>query len=90
MTEEPVDIRRKRLVHRSLYTGMKETDLLLGGFARSEVALMEMASLEMYEALLQEPDPSIYAWAIGRESVPPRHDNAVMAALRRYAASGPR
>jgi succinate dehydrogenase flavin-adding protein (antitoxin of CptAB toxin-antitoxin module) len=51
---------------------------------------MEMASLEMYEALLQEPDPSIYAWAIGREPVPPRHDNAVMAALRRYAASGPR
>ena len=37
MTEEPVEIRRKRLIHRSLYTGMKETDLLLGAFARKEL-----------------------------------------------------
>lgn len=90
MTEEPVEIRRKRLIHRSLYTGMKETDLLLGGFARAEVAGMEAASLDMYESLLEEPDPAIYAWAIGREPVPPRHDNAVMATLRRYATSGHR
>ena len=37
-------------------------------------------------ALLEEPDPAIYAWAIGREPVPAEHDNAVMALLRRFAA----
>src|SRR5690606_23934808 len=36
MTEalrEDIETRRKRLLHRSRYTGMKETDILLGGFA---------------------------------------------------------
>jgi antitoxin CptB len=86
MTAEPVEIRRKRLIHRSLYTGMKETDLLLGGFARRAVPRFDAAGLDMYESLLREPDPAIYAWAIGREPVPPEHDNVVMALLRRHAA----
>lgn len=87
MTEEPIAIRRKRLIHRSLYTGMKETDLLLGAFARQTLADLDSAGLDMYEALLAEPDPAIYAWAIGNEPVPPAHDNAVMAALRRFAGT---
>jgi succinate dehydrogenase flavin-adding protein (antitoxin of CptAB toxin-antitoxin module) len=86
MIEEPVEIRRKRLIHRSLYTGMKETDLLLGAFARKELPGLDSAGLALYEALLEEPDPAIYAWAIGREPVPAEHDNTVMALLRRFAA----
>lgn len=84
MTDEPIDIRRKRLIHRSLYTGMKETDLLLGAFARAEVAAFDSRQLDLYEALLGEPDPAIFAWAIGREDVPPEHDNDVMAQLRNF------
>lgn len=84
MTDEPIDIRRKRLIHRSLYTGMKETDLLLGAFARAEVAAFDSRQLDLYESLLQEPDPAIFAWAIGREAVPPEHDNDVMDLLRRF------
>jgi succinate dehydrogenase flavin-adding protein (antitoxin of CptAB toxin-antitoxin module) len=90
MTEEPVEIRRKRLIHRSLYTGMKETDLLLGGFARRELAALDPSGLDMYEALLAEPDPAIYAWATGDVPVPPEHDNDVMARLRRYVESSDR
>jgi succinate dehydrogenase flavin-adding protein (antitoxin of CptAB toxin-antitoxin module) len=86
MIEEPVEIRRKRRIHRSLYTGMKETDLLLGAFARKVLPGLDSAGLALYEALLEEPDPAIYAWAIGREPVPAEHDNTVMALLRRFAA----
>jgi len=87
MNEEPVEIRRKRLIHRSLYTGMKETDLLLGGFARRELAGLDQAGLDMYETLLAEPDPAIYAWATGDAPVPEAHDNDVMARLRRFVES---
>lgn len=85
MPPEPIDIRRKRLIHRSLYTGMKETDLLLGAFARAHVASFDADQLERYERLLGEPDPAIFAWAIGREPAPPEHDDDVMALLRRFA-----
>jgi antitoxin CptB len=65
---------------------MKETDLLLGAFARKVLPGLDSAGLALYEALLEEPDPAIYAWAIGREPVPAEHDNTVMALLRRFAA----
>ena len=84
MTAETLEIRRKRLVHRSLYTGMKETDLLLGAFARAHVIAFDAAMLDAYERLLEEPDPAIFAWAIGREEVPPELDNAVMTLLRDF------
>jgi succinate dehydrogenase flavin-adding protein (antitoxin of CptAB toxin-antitoxin module) len=77
--------RRRRLVHRSLYTGMKETDLLLGAFARARLAGFDDAQLDRYEALLAAPDPAIFAWAIGREAPPPEHDHDVMRLLREFA-----
>jgi succinate dehydrogenase flavin-adding protein (antitoxin of CptAB toxin-antitoxin module) len=85
MTPDDLDIRRKRLIYRSLYTGMKETDILLGGFARAELPGFDAALLDEYERLLDTcEDPAIYAWAIGREPVPPEHDGEVMRRLKAY------
>ncbi len=82
---EPIEIRRKRLIHRSLYTGMKETDLLLGGFARAHLPDFDAAMLDHYEALLDtNEDPQIYAWATGREPVPAEFDTPVMQLLKSY------
>jgi len=83
---EPLETRRKRLVHRSLYTGMKETDLLLGAFARARLGHFSPEQLDRYEALLGlNEDPRIYAWAIGRETVPTEHDHDVMAELQAFS-----
>ena len=83
---ETIEIRRKRLTHRSLYTGRKETDLLLGAFARCHLAAFDAAQLDRYEALLGEPDPAIYAWATGRELAPLERENDVMRLLRDFAS----
>jgi len=82
---ETIEIRRKRLFHRSLYTGMKETDVLLGTFAQAHLRDFDDAMLDQYEALLgTNADPQIYAWAIGQEPVPPEHDTPVMRLLQAY------
>jgi|TARA_R100000005_G_scaffold96642_2_gene85454 succinate dehydrogenase flavin-adding protein (antitoxin of CptAB toxin-antitoxin module) len=83
MTED-ITIRRKRLIHRSLYTGMKETDLLLGGFAHKYVHDFTSTELDIYEALLEAGDPNIYVWAVGREEVPAEHCSSVMDKLQEY------
>lgn len=57
---------------------MKETDLLLGRFADSQVESFDARQLALYEAILQESDPDILAWIAGRESPPAKHDNDVM------------
>ena len=84
MTED-IGIRRKRLLHRSRYTGIKETDILLGAFAEAYLPGFDDGQLDRYEALLDVgSDPVIYAWAIGAQPVPPEHDNDVMALLKAF------
>jgi succinate dehydrogenase flavin-adding protein (antitoxin of CptAB toxin-antitoxin module) len=83
MTESS-DIRRKRLIHRSVYTGMKETDILLGAFARQHVPGFSDAELAQYEALLEAGDPNILDWALGGAAPPAIHDNGVMTLLQNF------
>ena len=82
---ESLQDRRKRLIYRSSYTGMKETDLLLGRFAKVHVPEFDDGQLDRYEALLAtNEDPQIYAWAIGRDAVPPEHNTDVMLLLKAF------
>lgn len=81
---EPIEIRRKRLIHRSRYTGMKETDLLLGAFAQHYVPGFDVGQLDEYERLLDETDADLFDWATGRQPVPARCQNAVMRLLQNF------
>ncbi|USG59519.1 succinate dehydrogenase assembly factor 2 [Sneathiella marina] len=82
---EDISIRRRRLIHRSRYTGMKETDILLGGFANKYVDEFSDKELDIYEALLAAGDPNIYVWAVGREPVPVEYDTNVMTLLKKFS-----
>ena len=84
MTED-ISIRRRRLIHRSRYTGMKETDILLGGFASKYISEFSDKELDIYETLLAAGDPNIYVWAVGRESVPTEYDTSVMTLLKEFS-----
>ena len=81
---ESLDERRRRLIYRSLYTGMKETDVLLGPFARRYVPGFSGPQLDRYERLLKEPDPDILDWVSGRQAVPNDHDHDVMTLLKNF------
>jgi succinate dehydrogenase flavin-adding protein (antitoxin of CptAB toxin-antitoxin module) len=81
---ETLEARRRRLIYRSRYTGMKETDLLLGPFATRYVPEFSDSQLDRYEQLLDEADPDIFDWATGRASVPHAHDHDVMALLKNF------
>jgi antitoxin CptB len=82
---EDIAVRRKRLLHRSRYTGMKETDLMLGRFANTYIHDFSSEELDIYEKLLKAGDPSIYAWAVGREDVPEEYATSVMEKLKNFA-----
>jgi len=87
MSDPKTSLRRKRLIHRSRYRGCLECDLLLGRFAAAHVPTLETRLLDQFEALLDEPDVDILAWVTGRRPVPARHDNELMALLRRFDPS---
>ena len=81
---ETQDVRRKRLIHRSRYRGVKESDLLFGQFAATYLPLLNDEQLNRYEALLDESDQDILAWVYGRAPSPPRHDHDVFDMLRKF------
>ena len=80
----PRQIRLRRLIYQSSYTGMKETDLLLGHFASEHLARMTDAQLDDFEALLDAGDDRIYAWVMGNAPVPADHDNDVFRLIKEF------
>ncbi len=78
---ESLEIRRKRLKFRSWHRGTKEMDLLVGSFADCHLAGMTAAELDLFEPLLDLPEPVLYAWLIGRAPPDPDYDHHVMKLL---------
>ena len=80
----------KRLTMRSWRRGMRETDLLLGGFADERLESLDPAQRADYEALLEENDHDLYAWITARTrgegSGPPGLD-AALADVASFAAA---
>ena len=74
---DSLETRRKRLRYRSWHRGTKELDLLLGGFADRELASMSAAELDRFDALLEVPEPQIYAWLTGRATPSPEYDHDI-------------
>ena len=54
------DIRLKRLLYRSVYTGTKETDVFLGKFAQSQLSHLSIELLDQYESLVENSDPDVF------------------------------
>jgi antitoxin CptB len=72
---------RRRLLFQSRHRGVKELDLILGGFAAAHLAGFRMGELQQFAVLLGEQDPDIYDWLVGRVPLPDRLQNPVIELL---------
>jgi antitoxin CptB len=81
---EADDVRIKRLLYRSSYTGTKETDVLLGQFASRHLSELSPELLDQYEALIENSEPDLFMWISGRKPVPAEWDTEVMALLQDF------
>ena len=86
---DQLDHRRRRARFRAWHRGMRETDLVLGGFADREIETLAEDELAQFEALLEVQDQMILDWLTGREKVAAEHDTAmfgrILEASRRVA-----
>jgi antitoxin CptB len=84
MTErssEGLDLRRRRLLFRAWRRGVRETDLIVGRFADAYIDKFDQPALDEFEALIEVPNESLYAWVVGAEAVPADYDTAVLRQL---------
>lgn len=62
--------RIKRMQMRSMRRGIKEMDLILSAYAERNLARMDAAALDLYDALLHENDQDLYQWVTGQVAAP--------------------
>jgi antitoxin CptB len=74
---EPPEVRLRRMRMRSWRRGIREMDLVLGGFADAVLAELAPAELDAFEALLAENDHDIYQWVAGCAEAPAAHRGTI-------------
>lgn len=71
-------IRRKRLLWRATHRGIKEMDLILGGFVQRHVGSLQRLELDELEAIMDIPDQEMLSWATKQAPVPEEHASALL------------
>lgn len=79
--------RLKRMLFRARHRGIKEMDILLGGFADAHLAGFGAADLDAFERLLEESDHDLLAWIVGDTPVPAASDTTVLRRLMQFKPS---
>lgn len=75
--------RRNRARFRAWHRGTREADYVFGGFFDRHHAGWRETDLAWFEALLDEDDVDVLAWAFGAAEPPPALSGQNMDALRR-------
>ena len=79
-----IEARRKRLLWRATHRGLKEMDVLLGGFAKAEISAMSANELDQLEAIVGLADQDLLAWAMKQAPVPPQMSSPMLERLLAY------
>jgi antitoxin CptB len=86
MSEAP-EVRLRRMRMRSWRRGIREMDLILGGFADAELERLDAAELAAYDLLLSENDHDLYGWIAGSASPPERY-GPILERIRQRVRAG--
>ena len=81
----PTDLapRLARARFRAWHRGTREADYMIGGFFDRYHSGWDDASLHWFEALLEEDDVDVMAWALGTQAVPEVFAGPQMSAMQR-------
>jgi antitoxin CptB len=79
----PSDPDLKRLHWRAHHRGTREADALIGGFFDAHHASWSADERALFDAMLNEQDVDIMAWAIGTAAPPERFEGPMIEALRK-------
>ncbi len=75
---------QRKILYRANHRGMKEADVLLGGFTTAKLASLSDAETAALVALLDELDADIMDWVMGRYPLPAHLDVAIFAQVMAF------
>jgi antitoxin CptB len=79
-----LDPRRRKILFRAWHRGMRENDLIMGGFADAHIATLTEAELDVFEGLIEVLDRDLLSWVTGEAEVPSNYDTDVFRRLKAF------
>ncbi|MBT8475328.1 MAG: succinate dehydrogenase assembly factor 2 [Alphaproteobacteria bacterium] len=86
MTAQNDEDRLKRLRIRSWRRGIKEMDLILGGWSDAHLRALPAEDVALYDELLAENDHDLYQWVTGQATAPDRFSGLIRRIADEFAA----
>ena len=83
-TSADLDPRRRKILFRAWHRGMRENDLIMGGFADTHIATLSEAELDEFEGLIEVLDRDLLSWITGEADVPENYDTEVFRRLKAF------
>lgn len=74
----------KKLLYQSCNRGCKETDLIIGQFAKQNVENMSDNDLQIFNQILQLPDADIYDWYTKKKPLPKENSSNIMTQILNF------
>jgi antitoxin CptB len=65
-----LDALRRKLLWRATHRGLKELDLVLGGFAKQQVRDLSRTELDQFSEIVGLPDTDLFAWLMREKPAP--------------------
>jgi antitoxin CptB len=65
-----LDTCKRKLLWRATHRGLKELDLVLGGFAQANIPAMSAVELDEFAEIVALPDGELFGWLMGDEPAP--------------------
>ena len=84
-TGQKDDVRRRKLAFRAAHRGMKEMDLVLGGYVARNISDMSANELDDLEKIIALPDVDLLNWVTGKEPVPDQHKSPLLDAILTFS-----
>ncbi len=85
ISSEKLDPRRRKLLFRAWHRGIKEMDLILGGYADSHIGKMPDTDLDEFEMMLETNDRDLLKWFTNEEAVPDVADTPLFQRIAAHA-----
>jgi antitoxin CptB len=83
IAERPAADRLRRIQFRAWHRGTREADYMIGGYFDRYHAGWDEAAIAWFEALIEEDDVDIMAWALGTLDIPDEYRGAQMELMRK-------
>ncbi len=79
-----IDLLRKKILYRSEYRGIKETELLLNSFVKKYINDFSITELKQLNGLLNIDDDSLFKWYLNKKVEIKIPDNKVSKLLKNF------